>query len=123
MWTVGVKGGEEPDGKPGAVGVGCEVEGGRKEAVVERRDGVGEFHVAAAVEEGGGWVGGDLPAGGRDFDDFTVGVGEIEKDGVGVAGVAARGDASVDGKARCVGEGAGFERTDGLTERVIGGRL
>src|SRR5437764_472405 len=79
---------------------------------------------SVAMEEGGGsWVGGDLPAGWRDFDDCSVGVGEIEQDGVGMAGMAAGGDASVDGQPRCVGEGASFKGADGLAERVIGGRL
>jgi hypothetical protein len=123
MRTVGMKGGEEPDGEAQAVGVGCEVEGRRKEAGGGACSGLRELDVAAAVEEGGSWVGGDLPSGGRDFDDFTVGVGEIEKDSVGVAGMAAGGDASVDGQARCVGKSTGLERADGLTERVIGGRL
>src|ERR1700682_4790259 len=114
MWTVGVKGGEEPDGEPGAVGVGREVEGGRKKVGVggwRLLGGVGEVDVAAAVEEGGGWVGSDLPAVARDFDNFAVGVSEIEKDGVGMVGMAAGGDASVDGKARCVGKGAGLKCT------------
>ena len=62
--------------------------------------GTGELGVASTVEEGGSWVGGDLPAGGCDFDDFAVGVVEIEKNGVGLAGVAAYGDTSMNGKAR-----------------------
>jgi hypothetical protein len=84
---------------------------------------VREFGVAAAVEEGGGWVGGDLPAGWCNFDDFAVGIIEIEENGVGLAGVAARGDASMDGKARAARKGAGFEGADGLAERIVGGRL
>jgi hypothetical protein len=100
MRADGAKGGEEPDGQARAVGYGCEVEGRREERVLRGCDGVRELEVAAAVEEGDGWVGGDLPAVGRDFDNFTVGVGEIEQDGVGMMGMAARGDAPVDGKAR-----------------------
>jgi hypothetical protein len=91
--------------------------------VWRRLGGVGEGDVAAAVEKGGSWVGCDLPAGGRDFDDFTVGVSDIEKDGVGMVGMAARGDAPVDGEARCVGESTSLERTDSLTERIVGRRF
>ena len=124
MRTGGVQGGEKPDGKPGAVGDSCEVEGGRKKAGVWRRlGGVREVDVAAAVEEGGSWVGCDLPAGGRDFDNFAVGVSKIEKDRVGMMGMAAGGDAPVDGKARCIGESTSFKRTDSLTERIVGRRF
>ena len=82
-----------------------------------------EFGVAAAVEEGGGWVGGDLPAGWCNFDDFAVGIIEIEENGVGLAGVAARGDASMDGKARPARKGPSFESANGLAKRIVGGRL
>ncbi|HWY48001.1 MAG TPA: hypothetical protein VNX70_11500, partial [Bryobacteraceae bacterium] len=82
-----------------------------------------ELGVASAVEEGGGWVGADLPAGGCDFDDFAVGVVEIKKDGVGLARVATRGDASMDAKARSARKGASFEGTDGLAKRIVAGRL
>jgi len=75
------------------------------------------------VEEGGGGVGGDLPAGWCDFDDFAVGVVEIKKDGVGLARIAARGDASMDGKARSAGKGASFEGADGLAKSIVAGRL
>jgi len=64
-----------------------------------------------------------LPAGGCDFDDFAVGVVEIKKDGVGLARIAARGDASMDGKARSARKGASFEGTDGLAKRIVAGRL
>ncbi len=97
-------------------------EGGRQ-AAEGRRQRDGELGVASAVEEGGGGVGGDLPTGGRDFDDFAVGVLEIEKNGVRLARVAARGDASMDGEARSARKGASFEGTDGLAERIVAGRL
>ena len=75
------------------------------------------------MEEGGGWVRGDLPAGGCDFDDFAVGVVEIEKNGVGLVRITSRGDAPMDGKARPARKGAGFEGTNGLAKRIVGGRL
>jgi len=75
------------------------------------------------VEEGGGWVGGDLPAAGCHFDDFAVGVVEIEKNGIGLARVAARGDASMDGKARSARKSASFEGANRLAKRIVAGRL
>ncbi len=75
------------------------------------------------MEEGGGRVGGDLPAGGCDFYDFAVRVIEIEKNGVGPMGIATSSYASMDGKARSGRKGAGFEGADGLAERIIGGRF
>ncbi len=55
--------------------------------------------------------------------EYMYGVVEIEKDGVGLARVAARGDASMDGEARSARKGASFEGTDGLAERIVAGRL
>ena len=72
-----------------------------------------EFEVAAAVEERGCGVGGDLPAVGCDFDNFTVGVGEVEEDSVWIARIAAGGNPAFDGEAGSTAIGAGGEGTDG----------
>ena len=66
--------------------------------------GTWEFEVAAAVKERGCGVGGDLPAVGCDFDNFTLGVGEIEEDNIWIAWIAAGGE-SANGLAKGVGAG------------------
>jgi len=85
--------------------------------------GTWEFEVAAAVEEGGRGVGRDLPTVEGDFDNFAVGVGEIEEDGVRVVGIATGGDVAFDGEAGATAVGPGGERADGLAEGVGTGRL
>ena len=87
------------------------------------RNWVWEFSVAAAVEEGGRWVGSDLPAGGCDFDDFAFGIAEIEKNGIGLARIAASGDTSMYRKERSTRKGAGLKGADGLAERIVAGRF
>ena len=67
--------------------------------------------------------GGGLPAGGGDFDEVTLGIGEVEEDAVRGGAVAATGDAEGDAdvEAGGVGGGLGFEvRTEGA-EGVGGG--
>src|ERR1039458_1692212 len=85
--------------------------------------GTWEFEVAAAVEEGGCGVGGDLPAVGGDFDNFTVWVGEIKEDGVRSARVATGGDAAFDGETGSTRIGASGESANGLAKGVRAGRL
>ncbi len=134
MRAGGAEGGEKPGGEPSAIGVRCEVDarwqktGSSRQKAGDRRQraggsGNGELGVSAAVEEGGGRVGGDLPAAGCNFDDFSVGVVEVEKDGVGLAGIAAGGDTTMDGKARSARKSASFEGANGLAKRIVGGRL
>ena len=82
-----------------------------------------EFEVAAAVEEWGCGIGGDLPAAGCDFDDFTVGVGEVKEDSIWIARVASGGYAAFDGEAGSTAIGAGGEGADGLAKGVRAGRL
>ena len=72
-----------------------------------------EFEIAAAVEERGCGVGGDLPTVGGDFDNFTVWVGEIEEDNIRIARVATGGDPTFDGKAGSTAIGAGGEGANG----------
>ena len=127
MRTGGAECGEEPDGEASAVGVGREVEGGWKETggwlATVMRHRAWEFGIAAAVEKSGGGVGSDLPTAGSDFDDFAIGVAEIKQDGVGLAGIAERGDAPVNGKARSARKGSSFEGANGLAKSVVGRRL
>jgi hypothetical protein len=85
--------------------------------------GTWEFDVAAAVEEGGCGVGGDLPAVGCDFDNFTVGVGEIEEDNIWIAWIAAGGDAAIDGEVCSTAIGTCGEGANGLAKSVGAGRL
>ncbi len=85
--------------------------------------GTWEFEVAAAVKERGCGVGGDLPAVGCDFDNFTLGIGEIEEDGVGVVRISAGGDATLDGEVGSTAIGAGGESANGLAKGVGAGRL
>jgi hypothetical protein len=75
------------------------------------------------VEKTGGGVGSDLPTAGSDFHDFAIGVAQIKQDGIGPAGVAERGDAPVNGKARSARKGSSFEGANGLAKSVAGRRL
>ena len=126
MCTGWTEGREQPDGQARTVGVSREIESRRKKAGVGRRrlrNWVWEFGVAAAVEEGGRWVGSDLPAGGCDFDDFALGIAEIEKNGIGLARIAASSDTPMYRKAWSARKGAGLESADGLAEGIVAGRL
>ena len=77
----------------------------------------------AAVKERGCGVGGDLPAVGCDFDNFTVGVGEIEEDNIWIAWIAAGGDAAFDGEVCSTAIGTCGEGANGLAKGVGAGRL
>lgn len=115
---------EEPGGEAGAVGRSGGIDGRRQGIVVGWwRAWGGEWRVAPAVEEGSGWVGGDLPALRRNFDDFAFGVGEIEEDGGGAVWIATGGEAAGDRESGGARIGAGFKSADGLAEGVGSGRL
>jgi len=87
----------------------------------ERRvDGMREWARVDALEEMAVVVGTDLATLGGDFEDVMGGIGQIEENGVGVAGIAAVADAGEDfdrGRARLVGVGG--EHTDGVGERGL----
>ena len=75
---------------------------------------------AGGLEEDVG-AGGGFPAGGGDFDELTIGIGEIEEDLIGDTARAGGSDAAKDGKALpafVVMAGAGFEEVEEGVELV-----
>jgi hypothetical protein len=72
------------------------------------------------VVEGEGGIAHDIPAAGGDFDDFGLGIEEV--DGDGLEGVAASGDPLVDRAWRSgITVGAGFEDAEGRAPGGIAG--
>lgn len=112
----GAESGEEPGNDGGRIA--------GKEAAGQFRGGAERFGQrlggAGAAEDG--IVGNDVPAQGRDFDSFALGVGEIEQEGVGVIGVAS--EAGAEGKRggrRRTAAGFGFEELQSVQEGAVGG--
>lgn len=125
--AIGVEGGEEPGEAAEPVGAGGEVETGAEG--IERVGGCRRGGGSGKGESGSGGLeesvgaGGGLPAGGRDFDELALGIGEVEEDLGGDGAVAAASDATEDGEALVLFAlaGLGFEEIEDGMEGAGGG--
>ena len=125
-WPIGAKGGEQPGEAAEPIGAAGKVEAGAEgfERIARAGHGNGEgCGGAGGLEECIG-LGGDAPAAGGDFDELTLGVGEVEEDLFGEESGAAGADTAEDGETRVVAvlAGLGLEVIEDGVEGVGGGK-